>query len=85
MGSERQLRSASGDVLGASDNGEPAAPIDEKQRDVTTILNEWREAERRASSAVAGSADERVARADVDRLRAEYQRAHGAAATTPNG
>ena len=41
-----------------------------------TILADWRDAERRAAGAVAGSAEEKAARADVDRLRAEYQRAH---------
>jgi len=56
--------------------GDEAPAIDETQRDVMTILGDWRDAERRAASAVPGSAEETAARADVDRLRAEYQRAH---------
>jgi hypothetical protein len=59
--------------------GEVVPPINETPRDVATILGEWREAERRASAAPAGSAEGAAARADVDRLRAEYQRAHRAA------
>jgi peptidoglycan hydrolase CwlO-like protein len=61
-----------------------APPIEEMTRDVATILAEWREAERRAMTAVAGSSDETAARADVERLRAEYQRAHRSA-TQRNG
>ena len=56
--------------------GSEAPAIDETPRDVMTILADWRDAERRAAGAVAGSAEEKAARADVDRLRAEYQRAH---------
>jgi hypothetical protein len=56
--------------------GKEAPAIDETQRDVMTILVDWRDAERRAAGAMAGSASEKAAKADVDRLRAEYQRAH---------
>jgi hypothetical protein len=55
---------------------DPAPPIDDMSRDVSTILAEWREAERRAATAVAGSREAAAARADAERLRAEYQRAH---------
>jgi phage-related tail protein len=61
-----------------------APPIEQMARDVATILAEWRDAERRAMTAVAGSSDETAARADVERLRAEYQRAHRSA-TQRNG
>lgn len=54
---------------------EAAPPIDEMARDVVTILAEWRDAERRAATAVAGSGEAAAARADVERLRTEYQRA----------
>jgi hypothetical protein len=60
--------------------GAPAQSIEQTERDVMTILTEWRDAERRASAAVAGSAEETTAHGDVERLRAEYQRAHRAAA-----
>ena len=59
--------------------GERAAPIEATERDVITILNEWRDAERRIYSAAAGSADETAARAEAEGLRAEYQRALRAA------
>jgi len=61
-----------------------APPIEEMPRDVSTILAEWRDAERRAITAVAGSSEETAARADVERLRGEYQRAHRTA-TQRNG
>src|SRR3954451_25236454 len=54
--------------------GETATPIAEMPRDAMAILNEWRDAERRASAMAPGSAEETAARADVDRLRGEYQR-----------
>lgn len=66
------------------ETGDVVPPIDETPRDVATILGEWRDAERRASAAAAGSPDEETARADVDRLRGEYQRAHRAASRGPN-
>jgi hypothetical protein len=42
------------------------------------ILSDWRNAERRAATAVAGSAEAVEAHALVDRLRDEYRRAHEA-------
>ena len=44
------------------------------KRDAVTILAEWRAAERRLAGAPPGSAEERDARADTERLRAEYRR-----------
>ena len=44
-------------------------------RDAPEILADWRAAERRLNSAQPGSADEDTARADIERLRAEYSRA----------
>ena len=62
-----------------AESGATLPSIDARPRDVTTILGEWRDAERRATAALPQSADEAAAQADVDRLRAEYQRAHRAA------
>ena len=44
-------------------------------RDAADILAEWRQAERRLNAAQPGTAEEDAARADIDRLRAEYSRA----------
>jgi hypothetical protein len=63
----------------AADSGQALPPVAETPRDVTTILADWREAERRAAAVDAQSAAGAAAHADVDRLRAEYQRAHRAA------
>jgi hypothetical protein len=71
-------------VAVAAKRGDPTAqePIREvppNARDAVTILGEWRAAERRLAAAALGSDEERIARADVDRLRIEYrQRLEGA-------
>jgi hypothetical protein len=44
------------------------------RRDAVMVLAEWRAAERRLAAASAGTDDEREAKAEVDRLRAEYRR-----------
>lgn len=44
------------------------------KRDAVAVLAEWRAAERRLAAAAPGSQDEGEARADVERLRAEYRR-----------
>jgi hypothetical protein len=43
------------------------------RRDAVVVLAEWRAAERRLAAAAAGSDDERSARAETERLRAEYR------------
>jgi hypothetical protein len=45
-------------------------------REIHVILAEWRDAERRASEAIPGSADARDAELHIDNLREEYRRAH---------
>lgn len=44
------------------------------KREAVSVLADWRAAERRLAAAAPGSNDELEARADVDRLRAEYRR-----------
>jgi hypothetical protein len=44
------------------------------KRDAVAVLSDWRAAERRLAAAAPGSGEERSARADVERLRAEYRR-----------
>jgi hypothetical protein len=48
-------------------------------REIHVILDDWREAERRAGEALPGSPEAEVARIDAERLKAEYQRAFRAA------
>ena len=43
------------------------------RRDAVSVLADWRAAERRLAAAAAGSSDERAARNEVIRLRAEYR------------
>ncbi len=65
------------------DAGSPGAPentIEKTPRPVQAVLAEWREAERRIVAAEPGSADAAEAAALVANLRAEYRRAHEAAA-----
>lgn len=57
----------------------PDAPIEATPRPMQAILSDWRDAERRAAAAAAGSAEAAEAEALVSRLRDEYRRAHEAA------
>jgi hypothetical protein len=45
-------------------------------RDIPMILAEWRDAERLLAAEVPGTVEWETARADVERLRDEYRRAH---------
>jgi hypothetical protein len=49
--------------------------INETPREMSAILAEWREAERRLADAEPGSPEEARARADVERCRDEYREA----------
>jgi hypothetical protein len=62
--------------------GVELAPINETahKRDLSVILGEWRDAERRLSLAAADSAERATATADIARLRAEYHAAYSASA-----
>jgi len=56
------------------------------QRDISLILGEWREAERRLSAAEPGTPSHLEAQSAVQRLRTEYRDAYlNAASTTSNG
>jgi hypothetical protein len=63
------LREQAGIVLQPIDDIEPS-------REIQTILAEWRDAERRMSEAKPKSAEHAQAKADTDRLRAEYRRTY---------
>lgn len=49
-----------------------------KNRDLSVILNEWRDAERRMQLAAPDSAEHATAAADIGRLREEYHAAYSA-------
>jgi len=81
LGSVRQ-RQLSEVVTNQVETGSPAAPdapIAETPRPIQAILADWREAERRSTAAVPGSAEALEAEVLEDRLRDEYRRAHEAA------
>jgi hypothetical protein len=61
---------------GARAAAAPADPLATAPREIHVILAEWRDAERRASDAVPGSADAANAELQIDDLREEYRRAH---------
>jgi hypothetical protein len=44
------------------------------KRDAVVVLSEWRSAERRLAAASPGSEEEKLTRAEVERLRNEYRR-----------
>lgn len=64
----------------ASRTGEspPTIAQTHRARDISEILAEWRDAERRLQAAAADSAERALAAADVDRLRDEYHDAYTA-------
>ena len=73
---QRELTIEANDLV---DLGMPEAPtrsIDETPRSIATILAEWRDAERHAQAAEAGSADAVEAERAILRLKNEYRRAH---------
>ena len=65
------------DVHAAAKSGDLAVDIPIREtppkRDAVAVLAEWRAAERRLAAAPLHSKDESEARADVERLRAEYR------------
>jgi hypothetical protein len=76
---QRQLTEVVVDQVETGSPGAPEAPIEDTPRPMQAILAEWRDAERRAAGAAAGSAEAAEAEALVGRLRDEYRRAHEAA------
>jgi len=63
----------------------PPPPIAEvtPRRELSLILGEWREAERRLGATASGTSEHLEAQAAVARLRSEYREAHGATADDP--
>jgi DNA-binding HxlR family transcriptional regulator len=76
---QRQLTQVVNTQVAAESPNAPEAPIDATPRPVSAILAEWRDAERRAAAAPAGSGELAEAEALVDRLREDYRRALEAA------
>jgi hypothetical protein len=67
----------------AAREGADIPPIEEMPatRDVSLILGEWREAERRLGASAMDSTEHAKAAADVRRLREEYHRAYNSQST----
>ena len=73
---QREMTLEANDLV---DLGLPDAPnrsIEDTPRSISTILADWREAERLAQAAPAGSAEAAEAEREIDRLKAEYREAH---------
>jgi hypothetical protein len=82
---QRELTIEANDLV---DLGMPEAPtrsIDETPRSIATILAEWRDAERRAQAAEAGSTDAAEAERAILLLKNEYRRAHEEATRQSEG
>jgi hypothetical protein len=73
---QRELTENARELVQAESADAPDRSIAATPREIHTILAEWREAERKAMEAGAGSAAGRAAKQDIDRLRAEYREAH---------
>ena len=78
-GRQRDLTRLANAQVEAGDASAPEGSIEATPRPITSILAEWRDAERRAAAAEPGSAEAAEADALVDRLRAEYRTAQDAA------
>lgn len=72
---QRQLSQEAGELVREGAENSPTASIEDTPRMPTEILAEWREAERRRSTADPGSAEWTESDALVDLLREEYWRA----------
>lgn len=57
----------------------PVSPPAQTPRTIQVILDEWRDAERRAGEALPGSPEAELARVQAERCKAEYHRAYQAA------
>jgi hypothetical protein len=73
---QRELTIEANDLVELGLPDAPNRSIEETVRPIATILADWREAERRAQAAPVGSKDAAEAEDDIDRLKAEYRRAH---------
>jgi hypothetical protein len=73
---QRELTEDARELVEAASPDAPEQPIAATPREIHAILAEWREAERRAMEAGPGSPAALAAKADIDRLRAEYRDAH---------
>jgi len=86
---EQELSEAAGVEAAAGSPSAPAQTIDQTPpRELHTILDEWRAAERRAAEAAPRSSEASRAALEVQRLRTEYRRARQRAeqdAQGPNG
>jgi hypothetical protein len=67
----------------AADEPAGTATIDDVQRPLAAILAEWREVERRAAGAAAGSAEAAEIEILATRLRQEYREAYRRRETAP--
>ena len=73
---QRELTIEANDLVDLGLPEAPSRPIEETPRAIAAILADWRDAERRAQAAPPGSPEEAAAERAVDRLKAEYRRAH---------
>jgi len=73
---QRELTLEASDLVDLGLPDAPSRSIEETPRSISTILADWREAERLAQAAAAGSAEAAEAEREIDRLKAEYREAH---------
>ncbi len=76
---QRELTVHASRALGDPSADASSASIEDTPRPIHDILAEWRDAERRQAAAEPGSVEAAEARALVEALRREYQRARAAA------
>ena len=82
---QREMTLEANDLVDLGLPDAPSRSIEETPRSISTILANWREAERLAQAAAAGSAEAAEAEREIDRLKAEYREAHEEATRNLDG
>ncbi|SRR5712691_4634991 len=82
---QRELTLEANDLVDLRLPDAPSRSIEETPRSISTILADWREAERLAQAAAPGSAEAAEAERAIDRLKVEYRRAHEEATRNLDG
>ncbi len=72
---QRDLGERASQELATSRSSAPSPTINDTPREISAILSEWRDAERRLAEAQPGTEAAEAASRDVIRLRAEYRSA----------
>jgi hypothetical protein len=83
-GRQRELTEQIQEAAEAGTSSIPGRSIEDTPRSISSILSDWREAERRLEAAADGTAEAREVEVLIDQLRDEYRKAHEARRHNPD-